>query len=630
MSRQYLKLILTVAVSLTTLLSIRLYIEPQVATELIRKAGYWFMLGTVILTIFVCAETFRKHSLNIKKILKEHGWGILVIIVCSIYTHLHEPHMFKVHMDEPVLSAMAKYMHEYRVPAVPHRGHVLEDDLYLINAYVDKRPYFFPFVLSTIHDLVGYRKINVFILNGILTLTLFTGIYAWCRRISTQRIAIFCLLLFTSLPLLAQNLTGGGFEVMNLVMLLALLLSMWYYLSRRGVEGLNMMILVSVLLAQTRYESILFTVPVALCIIIKWCREKSITLTWLSALAPVLLAPALLVQKNFFASKIFWQLKEGEGNPFGLEFLEPNLEKAVYYFFNVSHHETNSVILSLVIVIVLIALPIVYKRNPEYFKTGKAEICYLLVLPFILINFLLLMLYHWGQMTDPVVSRLGLPLMLGGLLGAPLVIRELLRGKQLPHLASLAVLAFILGFTSWANSTSYYTTRFISPQEVKLLKETVAEKYQGKNVLVLGASPVPYLIEGFASLSQHFLILSHKKIDYCLEQGIYDEVLLVRRFVVNPKTFELVETMEDPLGLFFESEEINRKWFRVHVVSTISRVTGTKELSDETRKERLSEEFIDALDDEGRQDVFYMQTSDPTEGFDNIDEYILHRQKMLP
>ena len=43
----------------------------------------------------------------------------------------------------------------------------------------------------------------------------------------------------TGLPLLAQNATGGGFELLNLVMILATLLLGMRYLARRDASSLE-------------------------------------------------------------------------------------------------------------------------------------------------------------------------------------------------------------------------------------------------------------------------------------------------------------------------------------------------------------------------------------------------------
>ena len=633
MNREYLKVGLTILASLITLLGIKLFVDGAAAQYYIRHWGYWGMLVTAIIAILIAYQTLSTRlpsARRLRSLAQVHRWGLITIGLCSIFTHLHEPHQMKIYMDEPVLSATALMMHKYRQASVPYKAHLLEDQLEVINSYEDKRPYFFAFIISAVHDLTGYRPSNVFIINALLTPLLFLGIYWWTQAVSTRRIAILAVLLFTTLPLLAQNVTGGGFEVMNLVLILALLYCMSRYLKSPGTEWLNLMVITAVLLAQTRYESILFTVPVALCILIKWLRQKEIRLTWFSALAPMLLAAPLIVQQRFFAARVFWQLDEQEGDPFGLEFLSQNLEAAVYYFFNFNSGMTNSLLLSIVIILTLVMLPIVLKKNPKFFTERGEETAFLLLAPFALLNFLLLMLYYWGQMNDPVVSRLGLPFMLVSLMAMPFVLNEILKSRRLPIAVNILVACYILGVTSWANSRAYFSHRLFGSLETKLLLQTVEEYYPNKRVLVIDKAPTPYIVHGYAAYPPKLLGLFSQRMQYLLDKEIYDEILLVKREVIDPETLELKETAEVKLDEYFESERIVGRWYRTQILSSISRVTKVKEISPEKRAEVLKAREDGKIPELEDLDWLYTYTDDPVGVFTSQEEYIEHRQKMFP
>ena len=47
-----------------------------------------------------------------------------------------------------------------------------------IDPYLDKRPYFFPFLVSLLHDLTGYRIANMFIVN-VACAAAFLGLLYW-------------------------------------------------------------------------------------------------------------------------------------------------------------------------------------------------------------------------------------------------------------------------------------------------------------------------------------------------------------------------------------------------------------------------------------------------------------------
>src|SRR6185436_2307184 len=111
-----------------------------------------------------------------------------------------------------------------KLAITPLRGNDVQGVFVILEGIVDKRPLFFPFLLSLVHDVGGYRPANAFILNGILSFV-FLGLVFVTGRMLAGRVAGWLgVALFAGLPLLAQNSTGGGFELLNLVMLLATLL----------------------------------------------------------------------------------------------------------------------------------------------------------------------------------------------------------------------------------------------------------------------------------------------------------------------------------------------------------------------------------------------------------------------
>ena len=139
---------------------------------------------------------------------------------------------------------------------------------------LDKRPLFQPLLVSLLHDLTGYRPENVFALNSALTFGLLGLVYVACRKLAGREAGILAVLLLTSLPLLAQNATGGGFELLNLVMIMSTLLLGMRFAEKRDPGSLQALLLSAVLLAQTRYESILFMLPVGLLVGWTWWKER--------------------------------------------------------------------------------------------------------------------------------------------------------------------------------------------------------------------------------------------------------------------------------------------------------------------------------------------------------------------
>ena len=74
------------------------------------------------------------------------------------------------------------------------------------------------------------------------------------NRHGGRLVGLCCL---AGLPLLAINATGGGFEILNLCMIALTMLAAISYLERNDAVPLNFLLMSGILLAQTRYESVL-------------------------------------------------------------------------------------------------------------------------------------------------------------------------------------------------------------------------------------------------------------------------------------------------------------------------------------------------------------------------------------
>src|ERR1019366_1179143 len=88
-----------------------------------------------------------------------------------------------------------------------------------IDTFLDKRPYFFTFILSLVHDLTGYRMANVFFLNGALTAAFLSLAYWFCRELTSRAGGLLVVVLLVTMPLFGQNAACAGMEMHNLVML---------------------------------------------------------------------------------------------------------------------------------------------------------------------------------------------------------------------------------------------------------------------------------------------------------------------------------------------------------------------------------------------------------------------------
>ena len=112
------------------------------------------------------------------------------------------------------------------------------------------------------------------------------------------------------------------------------------------------------LLAQTRYESAVFILPVAALLIWGWMKVGRMILPWSIWLTPVFLIPYVLQNRQFDSNASLWELAGpggGASEPFALHYLPDNLGHALAFFFDTSGYQANSILFA---VMGLVALPL--------------------------------------------------------------------------------------------------------------------------------------------------------------------------------------------------------------------------------------------------------------------------------
>src|SRR5436190_4445426 len=143
-------------------------IPDAAATRFVSYAGFWLVLAAFVLWVRALWQTFAAE-------VRAHAWAKtdwvswLVVALGGVVLIAHESFGFKIIMDELMLLGTSMSMHFDKLAVTPLRGNDIQGAFMMLEGIVDKRPLFFPFLLSLVHDIAGYRPANAFILNGILS-----------------------------------------------------------------------------------------------------------------------------------------------------------------------------------------------------------------------------------------------------------------------------------------------------------------------------------------------------------------------------------------------------------------------------------------------------------------------------
>ncbi len=557
--------------ALSGALGFRLIPDSQ-ALNFVSVAGYWFVLASFVLFLFCLWQAF---GAEVKALTwKSVDWlTVGVIGLAEVILLVHESFGFKIVMDEIMLLGTSMSMHLSRLALVPVRGNDLQGAFTVLSGIVDKRPLFFPFLLSLIHDLTGYRPENAFILNGLLAF-LFLCLIALIGRLFAGRMGgILGVLLFAGLPLLAQNATGGGFDLLNIVMILATLLLGCRYVTRQDDVSISAFCYSAVLMVQVRYESAIFVLPVAILVLWVWWRQGKANLPW-----PVLVAPLLLLifpvhHRIFDLNESSWQMasKPGYDKPFAASYIQENLAHAVWFFFGKPTDQPNSWLLS---GLGCLAVPFAFLRSLRRMKTLPGETSATVAFTFFSVGFaaqfLLMMCYFWGKFDDPVIRRLSLPTHLWLVLSILYVLPEFQQKLAPKLLVALAALAMIVqGVPSMAAHA--YNQEYLAGLETAWRRDFIAA-HPRKDYLAIDNDSVLWITHQVSATPVEQA--SHRKeaIIFHWKNRTFSDIFVFQRFTVDPANNKLTLREGDDLGPSYVLEPVQEERLQLLTLSRISRV----------------------------------------------------------
>jgi hypothetical protein len=569
-NRHILKVITVIAVAALVLVARFLMIDPALAMALIAKYGYWMVAITFVGFAALLARQLPAKD-EVWKLCEAHRAGLFCILLAGVYLQVNEPREFKILYDEVALSGVARNMHFDRQATYPGRSHYFNGGLLVMETGVDKRPFFFPFIISLVHDITGYRPENVFYLNAGLAVILLLLVYAFGVASGGTRLGCLGVLILTGLPLIAQNATAGGDELANLAMILLLYFSGRRYYRSPGTQGLNLFILTAILLAQVRSESILYALVVPALVLSKWCQEEKITLTWMAAISPALLIMPLLANEVF--SAIPGHFHPPPGQPFlSLQYLLDNSVVAIYYMFCPNLGNTNSVLLSMTGLFGAVYFLFLTGRNiKQWFFQRADDLVLFAIFVITCINTALVLGVSWGHWDDPVASRLSLPLQLFMLVLMLRSTARLLGARPLPKWTLGLAGMWIVLFTAPASARLYQTNRGISALEYSWLFGYLAHKDPATTLTMCGSVTAPVLYN-MPAIAIDRAREVRWKIKTCLDEGIYREIIVLQRFKIDYKSGKYLETGPARLGEGFKLETMAEKGFHPGTISRISRV----------------------------------------------------------
>jgi len=506
---------------------------------------------------------------------RAHRWGLLLILLCAAFLASREPADFKVTNDELVLAASAMDLHFDRDPAVLWRGYEVMGVFEEMGSYLDKRPTLYPLLVSLTHDLTGFRVSNSFHLNRALTLILAALTYAFAYRLHGFAAGALALTLLAGVPLLAQNASGGGFEILNLVMILVAMHCALTSLGRPSYHTQGALVMSLLLLAHTRYESGLFAAAGATVVLVGWKRQRSITVHWPLVVAPLGLVTIPLHMRVFELHRAAsWQLPAGVETPFSLDFLPANLGHAAHYLFLFGQRTYSSPLIATLGALAagFVALFAVRARRQRAPLPDPLKVL-LVFSAVVAVIFVLHLCYHWGQLTKYESGRLALPTLLAATLLAVWALVELAPDRRALGAAAAVGLAHIYLFAMPASATRLATLRHHPVRRMNWEWQRY-QKHSGGRSLIVSNDSLFFLIHRVSAIPPWLADLRAPQVSYHLRSRTFTDVLVFQLLRVDPATG--IERLLDDheLSDAYQLEPLAELSFRPWVVCRMSRVVA--------------------------------------------------------
>jgi len=508
-------------------------LEGRTALAVFKYSGYGLTLISLIIFAFAWVSSW--DVARVRSALRAKGWMIAAIIgLLSLFVHAQERHGFKIVMDEVVLASTAKRMHETREATLTYRGFQFGNDFITLEADPDKRPLLYPVLVSLLHDFTGYRIENSFILNGLLTPFFLGLLFLVCRRVAGNEAGIAAMLIFATIPLFTQTAAGGGFELLNLTMILLTIHLGMNYATKPSDQTLTAFCLSGVLLAQTRYESVIFVFPVAIIIAWVWWRTRQVSIPWPLIFAPLLLVGYPLQQKIMQINPILWQLSDrpSDHGAFSIFYLYDNLGRALNYFLSFDGSLGNShVVFILGVAGCAFFWLKLYKQRREVYESPDQSVFVIFTL-FLFVLSGLLLCYFWGAFDDILTARLSLPVQLLMVLSFAWVWGELAAHRRRWRPIIAICLAYLFLWTAPRLQNRSYASINVAAEEVNWLRGFIEEA--PPNSFVFDSSSP--LLWATGHISANSLDGLHERMDgfiYHYNKGTFDNYFVVQRLGID-------------------------------------------------------------------------------------------------
>jgi hypothetical protein len=271
-------------------------LPPKSIYYVFQDTGYFFIFVSFFLWV-TCL--LKLYLTQIKSILRDHAGGLLLSTVLMVLIFCIAPPKFKILPDESNLIGVSMAMYQSKKAYLPTQGFNLDYKKPEYQITIDKRPLLYPLMVSLVHSLRGYSPYNGFVVNFILGIMVLFLLYLFINEHYPRIYSIFAVLISAGLPIFVMWVTSSGFETLNLFFIVLTIFLFKKVIATRSIQQAELLFLTLILVAQCRYESIVFTVAILFLLPILLRKRAISELSLITLITPFLFIPTIWLPRLY-------------------------------------------------------------------------------------------------------------------------------------------------------------------------------------------------------------------------------------------------------------------------------------------------------------------------------------------
>lgn len=491
--------------------------DPAAAGRFLSFGGYWVMLALALGWAALLAGRLRGWL----PLLRANAAGLLFSLAVASSLFLVVKPEFRILADEANLLGVSRSMaFERRTDNVT----MAKDYYFNLNPLQrkrEKRPYMYPFFVSVLHSVSGFRPANAFAVNFLLLAALLGAIFIFFRVLYGAPAACAAVLLAGAQPLMALTAASGGMEFMSAVFMFFSFLALGKFLREPSRGTFSLLWATLLVMANVRYEgpAVMGAVFIGLLAFrrIKWEYLAS----WPFFLTPLFMLPAFCQR---------FCLPTNFENPAGVApFAAGNILPGTLAFFK-AHFKGLQLPYSLPVLIAGLA-GAVYGLRRWLGSGGEgggfSRPLAAVTLAGLSVYWLVTVSYYFSEPSEPSVARYFIAAVLALALSASFLVGEILSRRPAAAAASVAAAAALLLVYLPAAGENRFMNQLILSRRHKL-EAGFLEKLGERRVLVVSERPGLFVSRGYGAVSFAYARENSGELLGELDRKLYGRIIVMQ------------------------------------------------------------------------------------------------------